>query len=104
HTPYHYHDEIGSLVNYGLPIIAIQSIYLMIQKKIVASRADRLRAIDIIDTVNNYLSEHKFSNEHRRALTSILEKKLNMSSKAKFIDIYPDHHDYKLFFANAFSL
>ena len=34
HTPYHFHDEVGSLVNYGLPPIAIQSIYLMIQKKI----------------------------------------------------------------------
>ena len=39
HTPYHYHDEVGSLINYGLTSIMIQSIYLIIQKKIMPSLA-----------------------------------------------------------------
>ncbi len=104
HTPYHFHDEVGSLVNYGLPPIAIQSIYLMIQKKIVSSRADRAKAIDIIDTVNDYMKMEKFSQAHRREIMAILQRKLNINPKVKLIDIYPDHHDYKLFFANSFSL
>ena len=104
HTPYHFHDEVGSLVNYGLPPIAIQSIYLMIQKKIVASRAERAKAIDILDTVNDYMKSEKFSNAHRRELMAILQRKLNINPKVRLIDIYPDHHDYKLFFANSFSL
>jgi predicted acylesterase/phospholipase RssA len=104
HTPYHFHDEVGSLVNYGLPPIAIQSIYLMIQKKIVSSRAERAKAIDIIDTVNDYMKMEKFSQTHRREILAILERKLNTNPKVKLIDIYPDHHDYKLFFANSFSL
>jgi predicted acylesterase/phospholipase RssA len=104
HTPYHFHDEVGSLVNYGLPPIAIQSIYLMIQKKIVASRAERAKAIDIIDTVNDYMKMEKFSQTHRREIMAILQRKLNINPKVKLIDIYPDHHDYKLFFANSFSL
>ena len=104
HTPYHFHDEVGSLVNYGLPPIAIQSIYLMIQKKIVASRAERAKAIDILDTVNDYMKVEKFSQTHRREIMAILQRKLNINPKVKLIDIYPDHHDYKLFFANSFSL
>jgi predicted acylesterase/phospholipase RssA len=104
HTPYHFHDEVGSLVNYGLPPIAIQSIYLMIQKKIVASRAERAKAIDIIDTVNDYMKMEKFSQQHRREIMAILQRKLNINPKVKLIDIFPNHHDYKLFFANSFSL
>lgn len=104
HTPYHFHEEVGSLVNYGLPPIAIQSIYLMIQKKIVSSRAERAKAIDIIDTVNDYMKSEKFSQTHRREIMAILQRKLNINPKVKLIDIYPSHHDYKLFFANSFSL
>ncbi len=104
HTPYHYFDEVGSLANYGLPHIAIQSIYLMIQKKIVASRAKRATAIDIMDTVSDYMKSEKFSTKHTRDILSILERKLNIKKNVKLIDIYPDHQDYKLFFGNSFSL
>src|SRR5690606_17883629 len=100
HTPYHFHDEVGSLVNYGLPSIAIQSIYLLIQKKIVASRAERAKAIDIINTVNDYMKKEQICQTHRREVMAILERKLNITPKVKLIDIFPDHHDYKLFFAS----
>lgn len=104
HTPYHYHDEVGSLINYGLTSIMIQSIYLLIQKKIVSNRAQRATAIDIMNTVSEYMKQEKFSNAHRNDILAILERKLNIKKTAKLIDIYPDHHDYKLFFANSFSL
>ncbi|MDC1174468.1 patatin-like phospholipase family protein [Bacteriovoracaceae bacterium] len=104
HTPYHYHDEIGSLVNYGLPAISTQAIYLMIQKKIVESRARKANNVDIINTVNDYMKSNKFSNEHRKKLVSILERKLNHNPNIHFIDIYPKHENYRLFFQNSFSL
>lgn len=104
HTPYHYHDEVGSLINYGLPSIAIQSIYLLIQKKIVSSRAQRATGIDILNTVSEYMKQENFTNSHRRDILAILERKLKINPKVKLIDICPDHHDYKLFFANSFSL
>ncbi len=104
HTPYHYHDEIGSLVNYGLPSIAIQSIYLMIQKKIVAHRAERAKAIDILDTVNAWMKAEKLPESQRRNLMAILQRKLNTNPRVRLIDIAPDHTDYKLFFGNHFTL
>jgi predicted acylesterase/phospholipase RssA len=104
HTPYHFHDEVGSLVHYGLPSIALQAIYLMIQKKIIASREKRATAIDIINTVNDYMKNENFTQENRRSILSILQRKLAVNPKVKLVDIYPDHSDYKLFFANSFSL
>lgn len=104
HTPYHYHDEIGSLVNYGLPAIAIQSIYLMIQKKIIAHRAERARAIDILDTVNDWMKAERMTEAQRRGLMAILQRKLHFNPKVRLIDIYPDHDDYKMFFGNHFTL
>ena len=76
----------------------------MIQKKIVSSRAERAKAIDIMDTVSDYMRLEKFSETHRREVMAILERKFHVNPKVQLIDIYPDHHDYKLFFANSFSL
>ncbi len=104
HTPYHYHDEVGSLINYGLPAICMQAIYLMIQKKIVSSRGEKILAKDIIDTVNDYMASNNFSQKDRQKIASILERKLNYNPNIKFIDIFPDHSHYKLFFTNSFSL
>ncbi len=104
HTPYHFHDEVGSLINYGLPAICMQAIYLMIQKKIVSSRSQNILAKDIIDTVSEYMASNSFSNNDRNKICSILERKLNYNPNIKFIDIYPDHSHYKLFFTNSFSL
>ena len=104
HTPYHYHDEIGSLVNYGLPAICTQAIYLMVQKKILTARFQRENAKDVIDTVHRYMKEEKFSTKHRERIVSILERKLNFDPKIKLVDIYPNHNDYRSFFKNPFSL
>ncbi len=104
HTPYHFQDAIGSLVNYGLPAIATQSIYLMIQKKIVASRARRAASEDIINTVNEYFKINKFGEEHRKNLMRILERKLNYNPNVHFVDICPTHENYDIFFKNSFSL
>ncbi|MCT4642438.1 MAG: patatin-like phospholipase family protein [Bacteriovoracaceae bacterium] len=104
HTPLHYQEEVGSLVNHGIPQIAIQSIYLLIQKKIVASRAKRATAIDIMDSVHTYMKENKFEQTHIRNIMSLLEQKLAIKKNVRLIDIAPDHDDYKLFFGNSFSL
>ena len=104
HTPYHYQDAIGSLVNYGLPAICTQAIYLMIQKKIVASRARRSSSEDIINTVNEYFKSNKFSEEHRKNLMRILERKPNFNPNVHYVDIYPTHENYDTFFKNSFSL
>lgn len=104
HTPYHYHDEIGSLVHYGVPSILVQSFYLMIQKKIISERSANMTAQDLIDTIGDYMMREKLSTKQQREIISILERKLNYRSNIQFIDIFPDHHDFELFFTSFFSL
>ncbi|MEC7181376.1 MAG: hypothetical protein VXW15_01585, partial [Bdellovibrionota bacterium] len=104
HTPYHYHDEIGSLVNYGIPTILLQTIHLAIQKKIISSRANRSTASDIINTVSDYMRNNNFSNHHRKKICNILERKLDFNPRIHFIDIYPKSDSFKMFFKNPFSL
>jgi predicted acylesterase/phospholipase RssA len=102
HTPYHYQEEIGSLANYGIPTIATQAIFLMIQKKIMAARQRHHQAIDAIREVDAFLRKEKFSK--RKDIIKILENKLEAKSNLTFIDIYPANDDYKTFFTNLFSL
>ncbi|MBG08762.1 MAG: hypothetical protein CME68_08390 [Halobacteriovoraceae bacterium] len=104
HTPYHYHDEIGSLVNYGIPTILLQTIHLAIQKKIISSRANRNTASDIINTVSDYMKNNNLSNHHRKKICNILERKLDFNPRIHFIDIYPKSDSFKMFFKNPFSL
>lgn len=104
HTPYHYQDEIGSLINFGLPAICVQAIYLMIQKKIVSSRSRRLLAEDIVNTVNSYMKTNKMDEKHRKQILSILERKLSYKPNVHLIDIFPTHEHFEIFFTNSFSL
>lgn len=104
HTPYHYHDEIGSLVNYGLPAICVQAIYQMVEKKIQSHRARRRQAKDLIDTLNIFFKENKFDESLRKNLLSIIETKLDFNPRVKLVDIYPKHSHYKIFLRNSFSL
>lgn len=104
HTPYHYHDEIGSLVHYGIPSILVQSFYLMVQKKIITERSNNETARDLVNTLQEFLRQEKINSKVIKEVTAILEKKLSFKSHVDFIDIFPDHHDYKLFFTSFFSL
>ena len=104
HTPYHYQQEIGSLINYGLPAICTQAIFLMVQKKILTARDRHRNAGEVIDVVDDYMKTNKFSSEQRKNLLDILEKKLNFRRETRLIDIYPGHEDIRVFFKNPFSL
>jgi predicted acylesterase/phospholipase RssA len=104
HTPYHWHDEIGSLVNYGLPAICVQSIYLMIQKKIISHRASKSQASDILKSVAEYMDREKLDSKHKEQVIDIIERKLNYDKNVRFIDICPRHDQYKVFLSNSFSL
>jgi len=104
HTPYHLTDDIGSLINYGLPAIVTQSIYLMIQKKIMTARNRNLQSKEVLDIVSRYFKENNLDNEQRKKILDIIEKKLNYHRNVTFIDICPTAKNYKLFLKNSFSL
>ena len=104
HSPYSFKKEIGSLVNYGLPAICVQSLHLLNTKKIITSRNQNKIAKDILDSINTYCKQENISNLHRKKITNIIEKKLNYKNGVEYIDIYPKEDDHKIFFANSFTL
>ena len=104
HTPYHFNEEIGSLVNYGIPAICLQAIHLMIEKKIVSHRTNRMMVKCALDAVSQYMKEEKFKERFRHEIVGILEEKLAYRSNISLIDIHPKHEDYHLFLKSFFSL
>lgn len=104
HTPYHYNEEIGSLINYGLPAICVQAIYLLVQKKILTARDRRNVSKDVLAVVDEFLKDNNFDSAKRTKLLDILEVKLDYKRDVKLVDIYPHHNNNKVFFNNSFSL
>lgn len=104
HVPYHYQEAIGSLINQGIPAIILQSIYLMIQKKIVAKRNHINTLKETVESINEILIKDKVSNETRKKVLRTLETKFGHKMHVKIIDISPAHHDSRMFFTSNFSL
>ena len=104
HAPYHFTEAVGSLVQYGLPNIAVQSIYLLIEKKIQSSRDHRKQAQFTYEAIQEYCDGNKISKKNKDALLGIIEEKLSYRKGRIFIDIAPDSSDAKFFFINSFSL
>lgn len=76
----------------------------MIQKKIVTARAQNSTAADVIKTIHEYMKNQRFPEKDIRNILSILETKLEYNKNVHYIDIYPKHENYNLFFRNNFSL
>lgn len=104
HTPYHFSQDTGSLIKFGLPAIAVQSIYLMIQKKIVNAREKKHSSIQAFNQIHAYLKDNQVKKEVIDKTLELLKSNLNFNPDTKYIDIYPDHHDHKFFFSSYFSL
>ncbi|MDR3606283.1 MAG: patatin-like phospholipase family protein [Oligoflexia bacterium] len=104
HQPYHYTKDIGSLTDYGLPRIAVQSIYLLVEQKINNHIFNRECHSEAIDAVSDYCKDQGISEEHRRRLCEILEQSLHHRRDTDVIYIHPNPADSHLFFEEHFTL
>lgn len=104
HVPYRLHDEVGSLVDHGLPYICAQAFCLMVEKKIQSSRLRVREAGEAVGAVDAYMAENGFSRKQRGEVRSILEERLRFDPGVRYIDVHPDPDDYRVFFKNPFSL
>ncbi|MBP9675079.1 MAG: patatin-like phospholipase family protein [Bacteriovoracaceae bacterium] len=103
YTPYEWNSEIGSLVNYGIPVIGLQSICLLIHKKITQDRYNKKKQLDALDAVSHYLKQERLDS-HSKKILEILEEKLEFKKNIKHIDICPVAGDHDIFLNNSFSL
>lgn len=102
--PYHYHEEMGSLHDYGMPIIFNQALYQVVQQKIERHIKHQQDVRSMINAVNGYLKQAQIAEEHREKLLDILTSKTNFNPNVDYIYIHPSPHDYEMFFYDHFSL
>lgn len=102
--PYHYTKEMGSLHNYGIPLIANQALYQVVQQKIMRHIQYREDIKNIHKAVDGYFKQANLPAEHREKLLEIIEQKVNYKPEVDYIYISPRPQNYEMFFVDHFSL
>jgi predicted acylesterase/phospholipase RssA len=104
YQPYHYTDEIGSLHNYGIPVIANQALYQVIQQKIERNISYKNDIRAIYNAIDGYFKQANLGDEHREKILEIIRNRVNYKPNADYIYIHPRAQNYEMFFADHFSL
>lgn len=102
--PYHYNHEMGSLHEYGMPLIFNQALYQVVQQKIQSHIKHQLSVRGMIQSVQGYMREQGIDEEHITKLTDILISKTSFNPNVEYIYIHPSPHDHEFFFYDHFSL
>lgn len=102
--PYHYNEEMGSLHEYGMPMISNQALYQVVQQKIDRHIEHQKEVRSLVNTVNGYLKQTDIADHHREKLMQILLEKTQHRPEVDYIYIHPSPNDYEMFFADHFSL
>ncbi len=104
HQPYHFNKETGSLTEYGLPAILIQSIYLVIEQKVNQYVHGKVTQRNAINAVERYCRQNGIDGEHARKILEILEAELHHRRDVDILYIHPNPSDAQMFFGDHFSL
>jgi predicted acylesterase/phospholipase RssA len=102
--PYHYTEEMGSLHNYGIPLILNQALYQVIQQKIERHIKHQADISAIVKAVDGYCKQARISDEQREKLISIITERVQFHPSVDNIYIHPSPRDYEMFFVDHFSL
>lgn len=102
--PYHYNKEIGSLHEFGMPVIFNQALYQVVQQKIANHIKTQKDIGQMIAAVDGYLKEANIDPVHREKLLEILIQRSQYKPGVEYIYIHPSPQDYNMFFADHFSL
>ena len=102
--PYHYTPEMGSLHDYGMPLIFNQALYQVVQKKIESHIRHQQDVRSMIMAVQGYMREQEIAEEHVTKLTEILVNRTNFNPDVDYVYIHPRAQDYEFFFYDHFSL
>jgi predicted acylesterase/phospholipase RssA len=104
YQPYHFTPEIGSLHNYGIPVILNQALYQVIQQKIDRHINYKNDIGAIYDSIEGYCRQHKIPEEHSERILKIIRDRVNYKPEVDYIYIHPRSQNHEMFFADHFSL
>lgn len=102
--PYHYNEKMGSLHEYGIPLILNQALYQVVEQKIQRQikRQNDIRAA--YNAIDGYCKQVGIPDEQREKLLDILCKRVEHNNNVDYIYIHPNPQDYEMFFVDHFSL
>lgn len=102
--PYHFNKEIGSLHQFGIPVILNQALYQVIQQKI-SKHIEWQHNLDQIYTgIDSYFKKHSLPAEHRDKVLGIIRDRVKYNPDVDYIYIHPRPQNYQMFFVDHFSL
>ena len=102
--PYHFTPEMGSLHNYGIPMIINQALYQVVQQKIEKHIQHQKDIRHIYKAIDGYFRQNNLPEENRDKILQIIRDKVNYSPEREYIYIHPNPQDYEMFFVDHFSL
>ncbi len=102
--PYHYTPVMGSLHNYGIPLIINQALYQVVEQKIAKHIEHQQNIAGLMSAVDGYFKQAELPEEHREKLLDIMAKRVNYKPGVDYIYIHPSPQDYEMFFVDHFSL
>ncbi len=102
--PYHYTKAVGSLSQFGIPVIINQALYQVVEQKILKSIKAREDIRVLIDMVDEYFEKNHLPLAHKKKLLDSLTEKMNFNRNLDHIYIHPLPQDHHMFFADHFSL
>ncbi|MFN8673540.1 MAG: patatin-like phospholipase family protein [Candidatus Sericytochromatia bacterium] len=104
HQPYKFNPEYGSLINYGLTSILVQTIYQLIESKIRDFRDNNDSKEQAINDVKEFFEEKNLPKELMHELLEKMQKHLYYNPDVDYIYISPDPMDSGMFFEDFFNL
>lgn len=102
--PYHYNNEIGSLHEYGIPVILNQALYQVIQQKIEKHIHWQEQLEEIYSIIDSYFKQNNLPLEHKDKLLEIFAKRTRFKPNVDHIYINPRPQNHEMFFVDHFSL
>lgn len=102
--PYHYTPEMGSLHQYGIPVILNQALYQVIQQKISRTIEWQSQLKQIYKSLDQYFIDKKLPEEHRDKVLEIIRNRVNYRPEVDYVYIAPRPQNHEMFFVDHFSL
>lgn len=104
HQPYHYKEQVGSLIDYGMPAILVQAIYQLIEAKILKAKKVHEMKEMVLETVVGFFNDEGLPKELKDKLVHKLEEKMAFNPELDYVFIHPSSHDETLFFEDHFNI
>jgi predicted acylesterase/phospholipase RssA len=102
--PYHHNEKMGSLHEYGIPLIINQALYQVVEQKILKNMEHHEIIKAIHKAIDGYCREKNIPEEDREKILDIVTKKSNYKRDVDYLYIHPNPQDYEMFFVDHFSL